>query len=101
MTRYHCDSFRPVEAEDVHAAAEIFAARQARREYGKRGYCRTLRLDCWTENGCNYTYEAFIGYSVRGGTTSGHNVWLYISREAAASKQEWLNGQWPEADHER
>jgi hypothetical protein len=82
IATFRADGFRDVQAESAREAAEIFAARQARRDYGRAGFCRTLRLDSWTENGNSHTFEAFIGKPVRGdrGTTSGHNVWMYVSR---------------------
>lgn len=82
MPTFHADGFRPVKADDARAAADIFAKRQARRDYGRAGYCRTMRLDSWTENGRTHTFQAFIGKSVRGepGTTSGHDIWLYVTR---------------------
>jgi hypothetical protein len=78
MGIYGCDGFKAVEADSPHGAAVAFANRKARREFGKRGYCRTARLDNWTENGHVFTFEAFIGYDVERGTCSGHNIWLYV-----------------------
>ena len=62
-------------AENAQHAADIIA----RREYGKRGFCRSLRHDSRTEDGRSHTYEAFIGRAVPGqpGTTAGRNVWIY------------------------
>jgi hypothetical protein len=84
MTRWTCNSFRPVNANSAQEAATIFANRRARDEYGRKGYARTVRLDCWTEDRRDYTFEAFIGYSVGQGTTSGHNVWLHVHRVGAS-----------------
>jgi hypothetical protein len=80
MAKFACDGFRPVEAESAREAAEIFATRQARRDYGRKGHCRTIRLDSWTENGKSHTFEAFIGKPVPGdrSATSGRNVWVYV-----------------------
>jgi hypothetical protein len=85
MFTFCADGFRAVRAKNASEAAEIFAGRQARREYGRGGHCRTLRLDCWTENGKSHTFEAFIGKPVPGerATTTGHNVWLYVRRVGA------------------
>lgn len=82
MPTFRADGFRDVQAGSAREAAEIFAGRQARRDYGRNGFCRTMRLDSWTENGKSHTFEAFIGRPVPGerGTTSGHNVWLYVRR---------------------
>jgi hypothetical protein len=82
MTTYTCEGFRPVAAYDASEAAAIFAERLARRQYGKRGYMRTMRLDHWTQDGSLHAFEAFIGYTVdKQGTTSGHNEWLHVRRE--------------------
>lgn len=81
MTRFTSPDHRAVMAGSAREAAQIFAGRQARRDYGKRGYCRNLRLDCWTENGRSHTFEAFVGYNVEQGTCSGHNVWIYVDGE--------------------
>jgi len=80
MTLFASDGFRPVRADSAREAAEIFANRQAAREYGRTGFCRTMRLDCWTPNGRSHTFEAFIGRPVPGdrGTTAGRNVWIYV-----------------------
>lgn len=83
MATYTADSFRNVEAENAREAALIFANRQARREFGKRGYCRSMRLDCWTEDGKSHTFEAFIGRDVERGTCAGRNEWIYVRRTAA------------------
>lgn len=85
MSTYRCTGFRNLEADHFWEAAERFADRAARREYGRRGYRRTLRLDNWAENGTSQTFEAFVGVAVRGdpGTTSGHNVWLTVHRIGA------------------
>jgi hypothetical protein len=82
MTRYAMVGFRPVEAESPRAAAEVFATREARKLYGRRGYCRTMRLDSWTEDGTSHTFQAFIGRDVKGqpGTTTGREAWLFINR---------------------
>lgn len=79
-TYEHTGTGGPVRrAESAEQAADIIA----RREYGKRGICRTLRLDSYTEDRRNYTYEAFIGRPVKGepGATAGRNVWIYERRE--------------------
>lgn len=90
MFTYHCDGFRPIPqgfedskyrtVDDSKAAAWMFAARMARREFGKRGYCRTLRLDSRAMDGSYVNYEVFIGVRCSHDltTTAGHNVWLTI-----------------------
>lgn len=77
---WRCNDFRPVRAESASEAARCFADRLARRVWGKRGYMRTIRLDCWAENGRSYTFESFIGYSSGQGETTGRNEWIYVNR---------------------
>lgn len=79
MTRnlWRCDGFRPVVADGAGEAAEIFAARLATRKYGRRGYSRHERLDHWTEDRREYTYQVFVGVADRGGT-NGHREWLHV-----------------------
>jgi len=88
MTIYECDGFRAYEAKHAAGAADVFASRLARREYGKAGYVRTIRLDSWTQDGSIATFECFIGRPLYGltrnesdrGTTTGHNVRLTVYR---------------------
>jgi hypothetical protein len=81
MSTYTCTGFRPVEADSHREAAEIFAARIARKAYGRCGHCRAIRLDCRTEDGRSYTFEAFVGRPVRGeNATAGANVWIHTRR---------------------
>ena len=63
--------------EDTNAA-KIAAGILARREFGRRGYCRTLRLDSWAADGSSYTYQAFIGRDDGHGATVGRNIWIYV-----------------------
>jgi len=83
LATFSADGFRDVQAESARDAAEIFATRQARRDYGRNGHCRTIRLDSWTESRKSYTFQGFIGRPVRGeNATSGRNVWVYVRRVA-------------------
>lgn len=79
MNRY-TNSFDDVttRATSAREAADIIA----RRIYGKRGFCRSMRHDSRTEDNHSHTYEVFIGVPVRGepGTTSGRNIWLFEKR---------------------
>jgi hypothetical protein len=78
---FRCDGFRAVQAENAGAAAEIFAEREAHRKFGKRGFCRTLRLDSWSHSKKTHTYEAFICVPVRADRyVTGHNTWLTVAR---------------------
>lgn len=86
MKTYSCSGFRNVRVEDnqdMRDAAEVFAGREARKAYGRSGYCRTLRLDGWSQDGTRATYEGFIGYSDGNGGTIGKNVWLTIDKQEA------------------
>lgn len=78
MKSYICDGMRPVKEESMAKAAKIFANRQARKEYGRRGYARTIRLDHWTQDGAFATFQAFIGKDIGGGSTAGHDVWIDV-----------------------
>jgi hypothetical protein len=80
LQKYTSPGFRAVLAEGPAAAARIFAAREARREMGRRAYVRTMRLDSWTKSGTTHTYECFIGRDVRGGNgeTVGRNCWVPV-----------------------
>ena len=49
----------------------------ARREYGKRGVCRSTNLESWTEDGSFQSYQAFIGLPDGNGVT-GRNVLIYL-----------------------
>ena len=79
MTKYHAIGFKPADATSLENAAEIFAARQARKLYGDRGYCHHVRLDCWTADGRSANAEAFIGVDADGGCR-GNNVNIYITK---------------------
>lgn len=61
-------------------AAKVFAHREARRIYGKRGFCHHVRLDLRTERGNWFLYEAFIGVPVHGGCT-GKNIRFTVTEE--------------------
>lgn len=84
MAKFIASGFRAVTAADAREAAEIFATRAARRAYGRRAYCRTLRLDSWTQDGRQHNYQAFIGRDVPGqrGATSGRDEWICVTRVA-------------------
>lgn len=77
---YRSPGQRAVRAESATDAAAIFAGRQARRDYGRRGYVRMMRLDCWTQNGRSHTFEAFIGRDVNKNECSGRNIWVYVDK---------------------
>ncbi len=78
----HTGTGRDIKAESAHDTANTLA----RRDYGRSGYCRTLRLDCETEDSRCRTYEATIAHEVCVGhgrkETVGRNVWIYETRAA-------------------
>jgi hypothetical protein len=80
MNKYECSGYNAVQARSMKEAAETFAARAARREFGKAGYCRICRMDSWSEDGTRATFDCFIGYSTGQGQTTGHNIWLTVDR---------------------
>lgn len=62
-----------VETDTMSQAAQVFARRLARREFGRRGDVRVCNLDSYAADGSRAEYSAFIGLT-RGNTTTGHNV---------------------------
>jgi hypothetical protein len=77
-------SLRPIEADSPYEAAEVAAARLARR-LGRRGAFRSLRQDCVAMDGSLWTYQAFIGRRIGDGYgVEGGNVWLYVTRRPAS-----------------
>jgi len=80
---FYCPGHRRLVADSAREAAQVFAGREARREFGKRAYVRVLRLDSWTENGHSHTFEAFIGRDVAPNECSGRNVWIHVDRVEA------------------
>lgn len=78
--RFECEGFRAVMACDARQAAEIFAQRLARREFGRNGRVGALRLDTWSEDGSTHRFEAFVGRHTGAGDISGHNSWLFVHR---------------------
>lgn len=82
---YRCNGFKPIrlsaEIRTASEAAHVFAARLAQRRYGKRGEARAIRLNSWNQDGTWASFEAFVGYSVKGnpGCTSGRNEWFYVT----------------------
>jgi len=70
---YHTAHCRSVAAESSRAAAEIFAARLARRSYGRRAYARTLNCNGYCPNGTFTEWAAFVGYRSGPNETTGHD----------------------------
>jgi len=76
MKKYTTTGCRAVSAESMSEAAEIFAARIARKKYGKSGYCRICNLESWSQDRSLGEYNAFIGYTPahNQGQTVGNNT---------------------------
>ena len=72
--KYVCTGYRPVSAESIESAAEMFASREARRRYGKRGYCRLCDRTFYSPDGAIVEFSAFIGYSSAPGETTGTQI---------------------------
>jgi hypothetical protein len=73
MKTYSTHGRKSVQSESIKAAAEIFAARIARNEFGKRGDCRTCKMDSYSQDGTSADFSAFIGIT-RGNETTGRNI---------------------------
>jgi len=74
MKKYSTVGCRAIMAEGFKEAAEVFANRIARREFGKRGYARTCNQNSFSASGRFAAYNAFIGYPTNPGETSGYNI---------------------------
>ena len=78
MNKYLCSGYRPVMAESMNEAAEIFAGRMARALYGRKGYARTCTKNSWSQDGTLGEYNAFIGYSTGQNETTGSNTYFSV-----------------------
>ena len=72
--KFTCNGFRAVHAIGMGEAADIFAARMARRAYGRGGYARTCNQTAYSEDGSLAEFSAFVGYS------TGRNVNFTVFR---------------------
>lgn len=63
--RFRSHGFRDVTAETISQAGQVFAARLAKREFGRRGYVRTFRADNWAMDYVTATFDAFLGVDRR------------------------------------
>ena len=80
MTTYLSNGFRSIQAEGMKDAAEIFALRQARKEYGKAATVRTLNIRAHAQDNSFAEFEAFIGRRTGKHETTGHNLHFTVSR---------------------
>jgi hypothetical protein len=83
---FGCSGFRSVRAEGIEEAAEIFAVRAARREYGRRGYCRTFLVGSYSRDYSLIECSAFIGYPTGLNETTGHNIYLTVGKVKEGAK---------------
>jgi hypothetical protein len=81
MNKYTCEGMRPVLAESFTEAAQVFAARMARKNYGKKSNVGALRLDSHPPDHSYAIFDAFIGYRSGLNETTGHNVSLHVYRK--------------------
>lgn len=65
MNTYICDSHRPAQAKSLKDAAEIFAFRKAKIEFGKRAKVPRVELNKW--NGEIGEFKAIIGRTFKKG----------------------------------
>ena len=87
--KYTCDGFRAVyleEPDGMKEAAEIFAGRLERNQYGPLGNVGALRLvrrpPDWSDDGAMGIFEAFIGRkNTKEQNTTGSNVRFTVYRE--------------------
>jgi hypothetical protein len=79
-TKYICRGFRPVRAGSIREAAQLFADRAARRQFGRAGYAGTCTMGSYTENGETAEFSAFIGRLTGRRETTGHNYNFTVHR---------------------
>jgi hypothetical protein len=84
MNTYICEGHQPAKAESLKEAAEIFAFRKARTEFGRSA--KVAGLTQWTfgvsgasENGETGEFEAFIGHG-RFYALEGHTIRFSVYR---------------------
>ncbi len=80
LNRYVSHGFRSVLAESFADATVVFANREARRQFGRRGYARTLNLGSYAADGSLAEYSAFIGYTTGLNQTTGRNTHITVRR---------------------
>lgn len=81
MNKFTCNGFRSVAGDiSISEAAEIFASRAARREFGKTGYARTCAMGSHAQDGRLAEFSAFVGYRTGLGETTGRNINFTVFR---------------------
>lgn len=79
MRKYYSNGFRPVVSDSIKEAAEMFANREAKNVYGKKGFCRIMNVNCHSEDYSTIECCAFIGYKSGRDSTTGHNFNFTVS----------------------
>ena len=77
MKTYTANGMRSVHADSFGDAAEMFARRLARREFGRSAEVRTCNIGSYSTDGRCVEVSAFVGRPGVGperGSTVGHNV---------------------------
>ena len=80
MSKYISNGFRATEAADMGEAAQIFASRAARRQYGRTGYALRPTMQSYAQGIDLAEFSAFIGYSTGRNETSGDNFNFTVRR---------------------
>jgi|688.fasta_scaffold209390_2 hypothetical protein len=79
MHKYTTAGRRPVNAESMRDAAEVFALREARTLFGRWAYVRLLNCNGQSFDGRVAEWQAFVGYRTGAGETTGRNVHLTVT----------------------
>lgn len=79
MNWYTCAGYRPVRAESNREAAEIFATREAVKQYGKKGLVRVLNENAWNHDLRLVEWQAFIGKMSGHNETTGHTIHFTVT----------------------
>jgi hypothetical protein len=77
-TRYASTGFKPVDADSMRDAAEIFALRAARRWYGKRACVGALNDGVRYVDGRAGEFDAFIGRPCGHNQMTGHDIHFIV-----------------------
>lgn len=86
MNWYTCAGYRPVRAENNREAAEIFATREAVKQYGKKGLFRVLNENGRSVDGRLVEWQAFIGKETGRNETTGHNIDLTVTMRKGGAR---------------
>ena len=82
LHRYTCPGHLAVYASDPAEAAAVFATREARRAYGRRGFAKRPEPAARPREGETHRFRAWIGKPARGGG-EGRVVTVLVTEEPA------------------